>query len=87
MTEKHSVLITDKSSVKLHGIREIVSCTPELIVLYTVCGDLRIRGYDLQVNKAFSENGSLEISGKIKSLYYCDNTERYSDNFITRIFR
>lgn len=88
MTEiKQSVVISDRNKVTVSGVNEIISCTDELIILFTVMGDLRIRGTDLELNKAFDVRGSVEISGRIKSLYFSENGEKYADNFFSRIFR
>lgn len=39
----------------------------------------------LEVGTAFSENGTVEITGYIRTIHFCDG--RYADNFISRIFR
>ena len=53
--------------------------------MYTALGNLRIGGENLEVGTAFSENGTVEITGYIRMIHFCDG--RYADNFISRIFR
>ena len=50
-------------------------------------GDIRIKGEQLEINTAFSEKDIVVINGFIRSIAFCDNKEKYADNFISRIFR
>ena len=42
---------------------------------------------NLEVGAAFSENGTVEITGYIRTIHFCDGKSGYADNFISRIFR
>lgn len=88
MTDNMQMLsLENRQTLRLSGVIEIIGFTDELITLYTNMGDLRIRGENLEVNKAFTEKGNIEINGYVKSLSYSNNKEKYADNFISRIFR
>lgn len=79
--------LTDRRKLTVSGVLEIISYDDENITLYTSLGDLHIRGEELEVGAAFSESGTVGITGYIRSLNFSDNKSRYADNFISRIFR
>ncbi len=88
LNEKQQLLtLTDRSSLHMNGVLEIISYSSESIVLYTILGDIHIRGSELEVGKAFTENGNIAISGNVRSIVFNDNRTKYADNFISRIFR
>ena len=73
--------LTDRRKLEVGGVLEIISYDDENITMYTALGNLRI------VGTAFSENGTVEITGYIRTIHFCDGKSRYADNFISRIFR
>ena len=72
-----SLSLTDRRKLEVSGVLEIVSYN----------GNLHIRGEGLEVGTAFSESGTVEISGYIRSMNFFDNKSRYADNIISRLFR
>ena len=79
--------LTDRRKLELGGVLEIISYDDENITMYTALGNLCIGGENLEVGTAFSENGTVEITGYIRTIHFCDGKSRYADNFISRIFR
>ena len=75
--------LTDRRKLEVGGVLEIISYDDENITMYTALGNLRIGGENLEVGTAFSENGTVEITGYIRTIHFCDG--RYADNFISRI--
>jgi len=76
--------LTDRRKLEVGGVLEIISYNDENI---TALGNLRIGGENLEVGTAFSENGTVEITGYIRTIHFCDGKSGYADNFISRIFR
>ena len=70
--------LTDRRKLEVGGVLEIISYDDENITMYTALGNL---------GTAFSENGTVEITGYIRTIHFCDGKSRYADNFISRIFR
>ena len=79
--------LTDRRDLCVNGVLEIISYDSENIILYTVLGDMRIKGSELEVGKAFTGSGNVEIRGTICSIHFGDNRTKCADNFISRIFR
>ena len=82
LNERQQVLtLTDRRALCVNGVLEIISYDSECIVLYTILGDMRIKGSELEISNAFTG------SGNIYSLHFSNNRTKYADNFISRIFR
>ena len=79
--------LTDRRKLEVGGGLEIISYNDENITMDTALGNLRIGGENLEVGAAFSENGTVEITGYIRTIHFSDNKSGYADNFISRIFR
>ncbi|MCL2639159.1 MAG: sporulation protein YabP [Oscillospiraceae bacterium] len=90
MTDKpkpHNFILENRSKLILSGVHEVGSFNETEIVAYTTQGELRIKGKELQVVAVSVESGDMEITGKIYSSAYTDNTERVPNNFITKLFK
>lgn len=88
MNDRQQMLtLTDRRDLCVNGVLEIISYDSENIILYTVLGDMRIKGSELEVERAFAGSGNVEIRGKICSIHFGDNRTKCADNFISRIFR
>lgn len=81
----HNVIMEDRSTLRISGVKDIDSFTENRIVLSTVMGELVIKGEDLHVNVLESETGDFSMTGKIRSLVY--NNFSSSDNVFGRLFR
>ncbi len=81
----HNVIMEDRSTLRISGVKDIDSFTESRIVLSTVMGELVIKGEDLHVNVLESETGDFSMTGKIRSLVY--NNFSSSDNVFGRLFR
>ena len=84
---KQQLTLIDRRTLTVGGIIEIIGYDDENITLFSVMGDIRIKGEQLEVNSAFSEKDIVVINGFIRSISFSDNKEKYADNFISRIFR
>ncbi len=84
---KQQLTLIDRRTLTVGGVIEIIGYDEENITLYSVMGDIRIKGEQLEINSAFSEKDIVVINGFIRSISFSDNKEKYADNFISRIFR
>ena len=74
MNDRQQMLtLTDRRDLCVNGVLEIISYDSENIILYTVLGDMRIKGSELEVERAFTGSGNVEIRGKICSIHFGDN--------------
>ena len=81
----HNIILENRKSLRISGVRDIDSFTESKIVLSTVMGELVIRGDDLHVNSLDSENGDFSMTGSINSINY----KRHSvlDGPVKKLFR
>lgn len=84
---KQQLTLIDRRTLTVGGIIEIIGYDNENITLFSVMGDIRIKGEQLEINSAFSEKDIVVINGFVRSISFSDNKEKYADNFISRIFR
>jgi len=93
MQKTHNFILENRSKLILSGVTEVGSFNDTEVVVYTTLGELKIKGKELQILKVNVEapgsplRGDMEITGKIYSASYSDNTERMPNNFITKIFK
>lgn len=81
--------LTDRKSLSLNGIIDVMAFDINEILLETDLGMLMIKGRNLHVNRLTVEKGEMDVEGQIDSLVYADGdpkTER-GESFLSRIFR
>ncbi|MCL2018400.1 MAG: sporulation protein YabP [Oscillospiraceae bacterium] len=83
----HNYILENRSRLILSGVHEVGGFSYTEIIAYTTQGELRIKGNELNIVKIDVESGDMEISGKIYSSVYTDNTHRVPNNFITKLFK
>jgi sporulation protein YabP len=83
----HNYILENRSKLMLSGVHEVGSFNESEVVVYTTGGELRIKGKELQVVAVNVESGDMEITGRIYSSVYTDNTERLPNNIITKFFK
>ncbi|MBQ8902684.1 MAG: YabP/YqfC family sporulation protein [Oscillospiraceae bacterium] len=84
---KHILVIENRNSVNLSGVKKADSFSPLEIAVYTEEGDLLIRGKELVVEEFNETKGELKINGRIDSLSYRSDKQHIPDNFLSRLFR
>lgn len=84
---KHILIIENRSSASISGVRKADSFSPEEIAIYTEEGDLIIKGKNLEVDEFNENKGELKITGRINSLSYRSEKQHIPDNFLSKLFR
>lgn len=73
LLSKHTIIMENRSSVKMTGVLDVVSFDMETIISETEMGIIILKGNNLHVNRLNLQNGELDIDGEISSLIYEDN--------------
>ncbi len=68
----HSLLAQDRHTVTVHGVTDVISFDENGVFLVTTCGQLNLEGSDLHVNVLNTEDGIVEVTGKLNGLLYYD---------------
>jgi len=85
-TAPHSLTLSNRSSMQLTGINEVLSFDETLIIMITSCGQLSIAGKGLHMLSLLPQDGRVEISGQICEISYKDHVFR-SRRLLKDIFK
>ena len=85
----HSCMMQDRSSVKLTGVREVVSFDDSQVVMDTDMGLLSVKGRELHVSRLTVEKGEVDVEGTVDSLTYSSNESyrKAGQSLFARMFR
>ena len=79
----HSCLMQDRSSVKLTGVREVVSFDDSQVVMDTDMGLLSVKGRELHLKQLSVDGGQVAVDGNVDALLYEEN--RKEGGFLARL--
>lgn len=82
----HNLILEDRKHLMVSGVSDIDSFDEEAIVVYTVMGELTIKGSDLHINALNLETGELTVEGSMYSFVY-QETEKSKGSFFSKIFK
>ena len=82
----HVISLSDRRALSVSGVQDVDSFDETTIVIYTVQGELTVKGNDLLINRLNIESGDLTMEGTVESLTYTDVRER-SGGFFGKLFR
>lgn len=86
MNEKGSILLTNKTDLKVTGVNKIISLDPKHFDLDTTLGILKIGGNGLEMIELDSANKFILIKGEIENISYKEIKE-IKENFIKKLFK
>lgn len=82
----HLISLSDRRALSVSGVQDVDSFDETTITVYTVQGELTVKGRDLHINRLNIESGDLTMEGVVESLIYTDVRER-SGGFFGKLFR
>ena len=85
----HRLMMQNRSSLSITGIRDVVSFDENQVVLDTDMGLLTMKVKDLHVSRLTLEKGEVDVDGTVDSLVYSSNESyrRSGESFFNRLFR
>lgn len=85
---RHKIILEDRKSLSITGVKKIRSFEPKEIVLDTVMGIINIKGHELCVNNLDIEQSEVQIEGRIDLLTYSSHKDGESGKGIwEKIFK
>ena len=72
----HSCELSERKSLTVSGVTDVISFDDGCIVLSTVCGILSVDGSELRVVSLDLERGNVEISGNVNGMIYPESAKR-----------
>lgn len=68
----HTLCLTNRQSLSLHGITDVLGFDESTVFLVTSCGRLTLDGSNLHMTVLNLTDGVVEVTGKLYGLYYED---------------
>lgn len=87
---KHTVLVENRSRIKINCVEDVESFNEEKVVVYTSMGVMVITGFDFKVSRLSVDDGQLVIDGEVDNIGYMEAAKEErgeSGGFLGRLFR
>lgn len=81
--KEHFCELSERKSLKVSGVADVISFDEGCIVLSTVCGILSVDGEELRIVSLDVEKGNVEISGVVNGMIYPESIKK-SGGFFRR---
>ena len=87
--QNHRLVLYDRKSGQLTGIKDVRSFDENEIVLETEQGVLTITGQDIHVDRLSLEKGEVDLDGRVDALRYSDSdgAGKAGQGFFARLLR
>ena len=66
----HGLTLEERKKLIVSGVEDVESFDDKQIVMRTVCGDLIIKGSDLQIDRLSLDTGDVSVLGLVTDLIY-----------------
>lgn len=83
----HNIILENRNKLSISGVNDVDSFDDKQISAFTEMGFLTIKGSNLHINKFNTQNGELNLSGKIDSLLYSNREKSSTTNLISKLFK
>ncbi len=83
----HNIILENRNKLSISGVNDVDSFDDKQISAFTEMGFLTIKGSNLHINKFNTQNGELNLSGKIDSLVYSNREKVSTTNLISKLFK
>ena len=83
----HRVSMEDRSSMSLTGIEKVISFEPDMAMLISKNGRLKITGRELHVINLDMDKGMVDLQGRIDTFSYSDHANAKDGSLIKRMFK
>ncbi len=90
-TQKHHMMMRNRESLDITGVKKIESINKEEFVLETIMGFVSILGENLEMKNVNIDKGEMSINGYVMAIEYLDETPAgqapNSKSFLSKIFK
>lgn len=80
----HKLTMTERKTLTMTGVTEVVSFDEACVVLQTSMGTLTVQGQELKLKNLSLEGGQIEVDGTVSALIY--EEPRQSGGWARRLF-
>jgi sporulation protein YabP len=86
-SEKHDVIIKNREWISVNGIKHVDNYDDRQIIVQTAIGILQIQGEDLNIKGLNLDEGTLEVTGYVKSMVYVEEQGVKTKNILKRLLK
>jgi len=86
LRKKHGVILEDRKTLTLTGIKDVSAFDDQKVVLSTELGEMTIKGSELKITDFSNETGELSMNGSIDSVVYTED-RRTEGGFFSRLLK
>lgn len=84
----NNITLENRKTLKLTGVKKIISLNPLEFQLETILGNLIIKGNNLEMQMFDIDKGNMLITGNVDSLVYANKSqEKKEKGFIQKLFK
>lgn len=89
INKSHHMMIRDRKSLEITGVKKLESLNSEEFVLETSLGYMTISGQDLEMINLSIDKGEILISGYVTKVEYYDHTNNTNapKGFLSKLFK
>ena len=82
-----NLVLENRNKLSISGVNDVDSFDEKQISAFTEMGFLTIKGSNLHINRFNTQNGELNLSGKIDSFCYSNREKMSTTSFISKLFK
>lgn len=87
MESTHNILMSERKTVSISGVSDVINFDENSVVLATKCGSMEIEGTELHVVTLNVGNGEIKVEGTINGIFYYNENEKTKTGFFGRMFK
>ncbi len=84
MPMPHKLTLSDRKSLTMNGVTEVVSFDDTTVILRTSLGTLVVQGRELQLRTLSQDGGQVAVEGSVSALIY--EEPRHPGGWLSRLF-
>lgn len=69
----HEFASKNREGIKISGVSDVISFDERGVSLETLCGSMAVEGEELRVRTLNTDEGIVEIDGKVNGVYYYES--------------
>lgn len=69
---QHSLMVINRETITVKGVLDVISFDESMVLLVTQCGNLALEGSNLHVTTLDTQNGVVEVTGRLSGVLYDD---------------
>ncbi len=86
MEKSRTLMLSERGMLSLNDVKEVASFDENGAILHTERGILNIEGSNIKISTLDVSEGNVEITGKIDSLVYSDDSLQKRKGLRARLF-